>query len=71
MWVDGPSPLWYSEKSLVVDNWGYHSEKAKEGKITLTAGVHKVYGMMFQGEKAAVCIVKYKGPDTKNTYDVL
>ena len=42
----------------------------KEGRITLTAGDHRVYGMMYQGEKAAVCILKYKGPDTLNEYAI-
>ena len=47
VWIDGTSPTWHSEKTIVVDNWGFHSEKTKEGTITLFDGVHKVYGMMF------------------------
>ena len=68
IWIDGPSPLNYDDASLVVKNWGYHPYSESTGKITLTAGKHKMYGMMYQGHGPCALVFKYKGPDTSDTF---
>jgi hypothetical protein len=51
LWMDGPSPYWYDKSNLsnnlLIDIWGFHASSTVTGTITLTAGDHRVFGMMF------------------------
>jgi len=50
--------------SLVLDIWGSHGVYTVACSIHLTAGDHRIYGMMYQGSGPCRLTVKYRGPDT-------
>ena len=49
---------------LVVDNWGLHGKRRREGEIDLATGYYPVKVTFFENAGAANMEFKYSGPDT-------
>ena len=54
----------YINQNLVVDNWGLHGPKQKQGKFFLKQGVHDVRVTFFENAGGAYLTFRYNGPDT-------
>ena len=62
LWLDG-----YGNTDIVVDNWSKHDVAKKSGKKYLGKGWHEINCEFFDDENNAVLSLKYKGPDTAGT----
>ena len=57
LWVDG---------ALMVDNWGLHGPRWRDGSVTLHQGIHDIKVEFFENFGGAKLLAEYSGPDTGN-----
>jgi hypothetical protein len=67
---DDGSRLWVNDRRIV-NNWGLHGARTRQGFITLTEGFHQFKAVHFENGGGASMVVKFQGPDTDNQLKLL